>query len=354
MGLKSTTTTLTPIKIKLLTPLWTGGVEKMDRVHETSIIGSLRWWYESIIRGLGHTVCNPMEEPCNAENPCPACKLFGCTGLKRKFSLFITSNGDIQDNAINIRPYGRKRGWYLPIGFTGDITLNLYSTEDMTHIISLIHWLSEWGALGAKSQLGYGIFKITSDTTNPSFKSMERGIQPSGYLPDLRAFTFFKFHFVPHDTDWWKPIGDFQYTIRKKESLKILENLAAHTVPVSPLLKNYFRFRKKWGSYRTVNWLFGTIRTYTQKSKVNFSWAYKVQDHWEIKGWAWLPQDKRYFNKETITTLENSIANELEWLNALDLQGKVSEAKLYIEPREHAWRTKDSSTIQNWLRGGSP
>lgn len=43
------------IKIKTLTPIWTGGFEpgKMDRIHETGIIGSLRWWYEAIVRGLG-------------------------------------------------------------------------------------------------------------------------------------------------------------------------------------------------------------------------------------------------------------------------------------------------------------
>ena len=36
-----------PIKIKTLTPLWTGGVDTTtDRLHETGIIGSLRWWYE--------------------------------------------------------------------------------------------------------------------------------------------------------------------------------------------------------------------------------------------------------------------------------------------------------------------
>lgn len=35
------------IKLRTLTPLWTGGVGgTCDRVHETGIIGSLRWWYE--------------------------------------------------------------------------------------------------------------------------------------------------------------------------------------------------------------------------------------------------------------------------------------------------------------------
>ncbi|MBN1399734.1 MAG: type III-B CRISPR module RAMP protein Cmr1, partial [Anaerolineae bacterium] len=34
--------------LSTLTPLWTGGARtgRMDHVHETGIVGSLRWWYE--------------------------------------------------------------------------------------------------------------------------------------------------------------------------------------------------------------------------------------------------------------------------------------------------------------------
>ncbi len=42
------------VKIKTLTPIWTGGVDgTMDRIHETGILGSLRWWYEAIVRRWG-------------------------------------------------------------------------------------------------------------------------------------------------------------------------------------------------------------------------------------------------------------------------------------------------------------
>ncbi len=42
------------VRIQTLTPLWTGGVQagKVDRIHETGIVGSMRWWYEAIVRGL--------------------------------------------------------------------------------------------------------------------------------------------------------------------------------------------------------------------------------------------------------------------------------------------------------------
>ena len=62
------------IRVHTLTPLWTGGVDgTMDRIHETGILGSLRWWYESIVRGLGGSACNPN---------------FGRKKLKLKIGLF--------------------------------------------------------------------------------------------------------------------------------------------------------------------------------------------------------------------------------------------------------------------------
>lgn len=43
------------ITAQALTPLWTGGVEtgKVDRIHETGILGSMRWWMEALVRGVG-------------------------------------------------------------------------------------------------------------------------------------------------------------------------------------------------------------------------------------------------------------------------------------------------------------
>jgi hypothetical protein len=53
------------ITLKTLTPLWTGGVDQTcDRLHETGLIGSLRWWYEVLVRGLGGYACDPTEHRC--------------------------------------------------------------------------------------------------------------------------------------------------------------------------------------------------------------------------------------------------------------------------------------------------
>ncbi len=95
------------VNFRTLTPLWTGGADKnSQRVHETGIIGSLRWWYEGIIRGIGGYACKGAEYKDSNEGPCrynpkkgkekalqaicPACKLFGCTGWRRQFKIEIS------------------------------------------------------------------------------------------------------------------------------------------------------------------------------------------------------------------------------------------------------------------------
>lgn len=53
------------IAFTTLTPIWTGGVDgRSNRLQETGIIGSLRWWYEAIVHGLGGYVSD-----CTADDP---------------------------------------------------------------------------------------------------------------------------------------------------------------------------------------------------------------------------------------------------------------------------------------------
>lgn len=103
------------IKVKTITPLWTGDVNReCSKIKETSMIGSLRWWYEALVRGLGGYACYPAsrneDERCRLdydkfkvamdsgestqqaldEQICPPCQLFGCTGWSRRFRLEVT------------------------------------------------------------------------------------------------------------------------------------------------------------------------------------------------------------------------------------------------------------------------
>lgn len=118
------------IKLKTLTPLWTGGVDQTcDRLHETGLIGSLRWWYEALVRGLGGFACDPTEDgrcPDNDSKRCVACALFGCTGWSRKFRLqvfdasekvmqstLLNANTDFTLRFLELRPLEAEERWLL-------------------------------------------------------------------------------------------------------------------------------------------------------------------------------------------------------------------------------------------------
>ncbi|MCL6507327.1 MAG: type III-B CRISPR module RAMP protein Cmr1, partial [Bryobacteraceae bacterium] len=43
-------------RLRALTPIWTGGIEgKGDRLVPTGLLGSIRWWFEVLVRGLRRT-----------------------------------------------------------------------------------------------------------------------------------------------------------------------------------------------------------------------------------------------------------------------------------------------------------
>ncbi|MGQ9847920.1 MAG: type III-B CRISPR module RAMP protein Cmr1, partial [Bacteroidales bacterium] len=90
------------VKINPLTPIWTGDENRKNTtLRETGLIGSLRWWYEALIRGLGGTACDPTKNTkCNIENHCDVCELFGCTGWSRKFRLEVEKSNN---NRIHMR-----------------------------------------------------------------------------------------------------------------------------------------------------------------------------------------------------------------------------------------------------------
>ncbi len=77
-------------RLKALTDLWTGDAEgKGQRTIPTGFLGSIRWWFEVLARGLGGAACDPSEEgnrcPGQQSKRCVVCELFGCTGWARKF-----------------------------------------------------------------------------------------------------------------------------------------------------------------------------------------------------------------------------------------------------------------------------
>jgi len=175
----------TTYQIKTLTPIWTGGVEtgKMDRIHETGILGSLRWWFEVLVRGLGGYACDPSNHSCNydAEKPnnglCDVCQVFGATGWKRRFRLII-QDVQMHEKAVSHpmkaeRQYQDRRGnnriptWHFKNpAQAGQFSLQIQSLQPdfpIKLVQELIQLVTDWAALGARSQMGFGITELTSE-----------------------------------------------------------------------------------------------------------------------------------------------------------------------------------------------
>ncbi len=170
------------IKIKTLTPLWTGDANgNCETLKETGIIGSLRWWYEALVRGLGRYACDPTsDKKCElngnqksdkerAKKLCPVCYLFGCGGWKRRFRLEVTNEGYIPFQLATLSKKGKANHDWLSKVFKKSINSNLpYGEVKLTfkqlknnerkQIEALISVMTHIGAIGAKTQYGFGQF----------------------------------------------------------------------------------------------------------------------------------------------------------------------------------------------------
>ncbi len=366
------------ISIRTLTPLFTGGIDgTAARLHETSIIGSLRWWYELIVRGLGGIACDQTINRCTFDikkynklgkeiqeekerlhksGLCDACQIFGATGRKRQFKMNIfpaTDKTFWRKGILNVRPAGRHNGWYLPSGFMGDCKIRLYGTELAVNLItSLFFFLEEWGAIGAKNQLGYGLFKITNkEELKKCSISEQLQVKPVDLNDKL---IFFKYTFSPSDQDWWTGINGIQRLLGNSIHANILYNLYREgMVPIAPVLKNFWRYEKWHAPYEIKSWLMGMSRGEKKsKSKVSVSWAYRDEgeNKWTIRGWIWLPENRKKGNdnfSEDINKFIELIKDKTIWIKSLNLKEPGSGIKPAVN------EIINQSDFVNFLGGGA-
>ena len=179
------------VKLRTLTPLWTGGVAgKVDRIHETGILGGLRWWYEVIVRGLGGDVCDPNQGKCSFDAEkyaksrasdkrqrlrdaglCDVCQVFGATGWRRRFRLTIIDKTQRDtsapeqisaDRPVNPKTKREPTWWFPDYPRDSNLTIRVESLASDFHpevIGGLIQFIADWAALGARAQMGFGVIK---------------------------------------------------------------------------------------------------------------------------------------------------------------------------------------------------
>jgi CRISPR-associated protein Cmr1 len=341
------------IQLKTLTPLWTGGVDgQCDRLHETGLIGSLRWWYEALVRGLGGQACDPTGNdrcPDIKGRRCAACELFGCTGWARKFRMVVSGgqpvfggrNVLLTSGRVQQRRRGpRAGGWYLSgESLVGDLELRIIplreiTAEEWARLKIALTLATRHAALGAKVSNGYGVVKAPelgapadwlSDLS--SQKTLRRNT-----LPDIRDFFFAKFEFsVPSDPNWWHHLAGvreaWQGRVYDPESnlsrslpntkSQLQKTFAAGIVPLAPAIRNWLRYKSNPKfSNRLKDYIFGTARGNGIASKINISYAYLYLNKraWEFRVWGWLPCSGEINGRDRfLTDLQRVFSEDALW-----------------------------------------
>lgn len=136
-------------RLKALTDLWTGDANQSGkRLIPTGLLGSIRWWFEVLVRGFGGSACDPtlngVRCPDKEGRHCVACELFGCTGWARKFRLMVMDQSEkvIQDQI--------KENQTFILRF---VPLRPICGEEWCLLDATLRLIANYGAIGGKTVL---------------------------------------------------------------------------------------------------------------------------------------------------------------------------------------------------------
>jgi CRISPR-associated protein Cmr1 len=312
-------------------------------VHETGIIGSLRWWYEAVVRGLGGRICNPTSkqhsERCNFDAQayerssvesqqerlheagiCNVCQLFGATGWSRRFR-FEVDGGEplfaLQPNdRVRITAPGGKRGWYFGCPYVSTNDSPIYSYvyplrgEHIINELAIVAALvSRWGGLGAKTQHGWGVVSITlqDEQNNEFFTDVDQFLDGFGGdsqadrgLPSLGNMFFVRLYLQKDIKDnWWQHAKLGTGATDSRWGLN-----TGHSVPIAPAVKYKLRFGgtrpdgkrpapilPEVSTYLRERHFFGHVGQPNRTSMFDISNAYKHDGRWQFRLWGWFPEE---------------------------------------------------------------
>jgi CRISPR-associated protein Cmr1 len=152
-------------KFKALTDLWTGDAEgKPNRVITTGLLGSIRWWFEVLVRGLGGKACDPSEprnrcpqdarkNPGDPGHRCVVCELFGCTDWARKFRFEVLDGSGVKVSQI-------RKDEQFTLRFS---ELRPVRPEEWALLCLTLRLIADYGAIGGKT-----VYKPTEEASRQS------------------------------------------------------------------------------------------------------------------------------------------------------------------------------------------
>ncbi len=295
------------ITLRTITPVWTGGTDgKTDRLHITGIMGSLRWWYEVMIRSIGGHVCDPTKHSClyDPSKPyaglCDVCRVFGATGWSRRFRLIISQDnlqpkkpaasridgsGRLVLTLSSDHPDSRGPGhkWYLTGNpLYGQVKLGIIPTGPMDKegkeffdpaiIGALIQLIADRGSIGAKPQMGLGVIQIVNrQSTKPLIK----------HLAQINAM-----HQAKHDLK--TRIDDELPCLQNMFFARVNVSLASETATFDLKYDLRNMLREAFKDDRLRHTIMGYVRGGNRiGAKIMMSYPY---DNGIVRIWGWIPR----------------------------------------------------------------
>src|SRR5579883_1076398 len=292
------------ITLETVTPIWTGGAEgKADRLHTTGIMGSLRWWYEALVRGVGGNGCDPTQHACMYKDElpdqglCDVCRVFGATGWSRRFRLMVENEDQLQpEKSPNLkisaaRSYVRGKGgvtktitptWYFKGPALRDkVDIRLIATEQKFQIQiigGLMQFIADWASIGAKPQMGFGVVEITPRQDVNSLIEHLQSIAGTNKEKKLPAL----------DNMFFASIS--------------AGNLATSRNPVQETFNLKYDLRCLFATDPNLrHFVMGTVKGERRGAKIMMSRPYSGNT---IRLWGWIPEEVSRFGAARVQVLD--------------------------------------------------
>ncbi len=371
------------IHIRTRIPLWTGGLDgTMDRIHETGLIGSLRWWYEAIVRGLGGYACDPTGDdrcPDHQGRYCDVCAVFGATGLQRALRLEgpVWWNREPSNKlVVKMRDH---RGWHLGRSFLEEemgegrlqfVPLRLpegWSWDELRKSLSLtLCLIACWGGLGPRTQQGYGVVEVEGLSPPnldgwkpwPQQRNNRRdNIRHHSDWPSLDGFFFAKVRFSMGDQDPKQWLRQRAKNISPDDELVWYLHQANASqqravLPLAPIIRFHLRklVRSKWNQKnRLRHRLMGELG---KKSLIHVSHAYPVNSNqWEFRIWGWIPESlpNGISRSNVLTNLRQwlGVSQQRQWHSA---QNGALWSALNLMPAQVCWFERGNNDRESYLK----
>ncbi len=195
--------------LRAQSPIWTGDADRNgERTVTTGLLGSLRWWFEVVVRGLGGSACDPVDSgrccPDKNGKRCVVCELFGCTGWARKFRF------DVLDESGNIKRDQIKGGETFRFRLT---PLRPVCEEERALLDLTLRLIAGYGAIGGKTVLKPSDEKTWAEKPHHQDYGLIAIVEPLDSPPmskeDLQRYLATGWRSVDHSDFAWASLKSF-------------------------------------------------------------------------------------------------------------------------------------------------